>query len=459
MKKKVAFYTIGCKLNYAETSTIEKKFDICYYQKVPFNSFADIYVINSCSVTKNAEVELKRIVRIAKNKNNDAIIIAIGCYAQLNPKEVSTIDGINLILGAEEKLKIEYYLSRWFFNNNQNGGKNTTMVFSMLKKDHYSYLPSFSIGDRTRSFLKIQDGCDYKCSYCVIPMSRGNSRSDSIENILEKIKFIFNKGVKEIVLTGINIGDYGKIYDEYYGYHRRLYTFFDLIQAIDKIKEKGRIRLSSIEPNLLKYECIEFLSKSQHFVPHFHIPLQSGCNVILRKMQRRYKRETYEEKVQQIRKLIPDAYIGSDIIVGYPGESHQHFLDTYFFLKKLDISSLHIFTYSPRPNTKSTSEIKIKEVSKKIQWKRNKILRHLSKEKYISFCERQVNTKKTVLFEKNSKNKEYLYGYTENYIRTKIQYHSSYENTLLNVSLIELDKEDGVMIAAAEPTQTPPSSG
>ncbi|WP_238784754.1 tRNA (N(6)-L-threonylcarbamoyladenosine(37)-C(2))-methylthiotransferase MtaB [Blattabacterium cuenoti] len=431
---------MGCKLNYAETSTISKKFDKYYYQKVSFNSYADIYVINSCSVTKNAEIEFKRIVRSARNKNSEAVIVAIGCYAQLNPKEVSTIVGVNLILGNEEKFKIVDYLNKGFFH------KNSIRIFSKLK-NHYSYSPSFSIGDRTRSFLKIQDGCDYKCSYCSIPMSRGNSRSEKMQNILDKIRFIFNRGVKEIVLTGINIGDYGKIYDKYYGYNRRLYTFFDLIQAIDEIEENVRIRLSSIEPNLLKNECIEFLSKSKRFVPHFHIPLQSGNNIILRKMQRRYQREIYEERVTKIRELIPDAYIGSDVIVGYPGESHKHFLDTYFFLKKLEISSLHIFTYSPRPNTKSiTMEMSEGYIYKKIQWKRNKVLRNLSKEKYFSFCEKQINTKKTVLFEKNSRNEEYIYGYTENYIRTKIPYNSLYENTLLNVFLRKIDK-DGVMIA------------
>ncbi|AGW86104.1 Putative methylthiotransferase yqeV [Blattabacterium sp. (Nauphoeta cinerea)] len=432
LKKKVAFYTMGCKLNYAETSTIARKFSNLYYQHVPFKSYADIYVINSCSVTRNAEIELKHIVRTVKNSK--AFVVAIGCYAQLNPQEVSSIIGVDLVLGYEEKFKIIDYINREWF----------------LKKKYYAkitskktYFPSFSVGDRTRSFLKIQDGCDYKCSYCIIPMSRGVSRSDSIENILKNIRFLFKKGVKEIVLTGINIGDYGK---NVYGENRQLYTFFDLIQAIDQIQEKGRIRLSSIEPNLLKNECIEFLSKSKHFVPHFHIPLQSGSNDILVKMHRRYKLELYKEKIKKIRDLMPDAYIGSDIIVGFPGETHKHFLETYHFLKKLEISSLHIFTYSTRPNTKSST---IQEnVSKKIQWKRNQILRVLSSKKYRFFCQKQIYTKKTVLFEKNHHNKEYLYGYTENYIRTKIySYNSSiYENTLQDVLITKIDK-DGIMIA------------
>ncbi|WP_185871904.1 tRNA (N(6)-L-threonylcarbamoyladenosine(37)-C(2))-methylthiotransferase MtaB [Blattabacterium cuenoti] len=433
-KKKVAFYTIGCKLNYAETSTIARKFSNLYYQHVPFKSHADIYVINSCSVTKNAEIEFKHIVRFAVKKNSKAFIVAIGCYAQLNPKEVSSIIGVDLVLGYEEKFKIIDYINREW------------------KKKYYAkiiskeiYFPSFSIGGRTRSFLKIQDGCDYKCSYCIIPMSRGPSRSDSIENILKNILFLFKKGVKEIVLTGINIGDYGK--NIYVG-NRRLYSFFDLIQAIDKIQEKVRIRLSSIEPNLLKDEYIEFLSKSKRFVPHFHIPLQSGSNDILMRMHRRYRRELYQKKVKKIRDLMPDAYIGSDIIVGFPGETHKHFLETFHFLKKLEISSLHIFTYSSRPNTKSS--LIQENIYKKIQWKRNQILRILSEKKYRFFCKKQINTKKIVLFENNYHNKEYLYGYTENYIRTKIPlnlYNSSiYENTLQDVLLTKVDK-DGIMIA------------
>ncbi|ACY40361.1 MiaB family tRNA modification enzyme: 2-methylthioadenine synthetase [Blattabacterium sp. (Blattella germanica) str. Bge] len=442
MKKKVAFYTMGCKLNYAETSTIARKFSNLYYQHVPFKSYADIYVINSCSVTKNAEVEFRHIVRSAMNQNSQAFIIAIGCYAQLNSKKVSSIVGVDLVLGSYEKFKITDYLDLELLK------KSHPKIISNAKTKN-TYFPSFSVGDRTRSFLKIQDGCDYKCSYCIIPISRGASRSESIENILKNIRLLFRNGVKEIVLTGVNIGDYGK---KIYGENRRLYTFFDLIQAIDQIKEKGRIRLSSIEPNLLKNECIEFLSKSKHFVPHFHIPLQSGSNDILGKMHRRYKRELYQEKVNKIRCFIPDAYIGSDIIVGFPGETHKHFLETYHFLKKLEISSLHIFTYSPRPNTKSITLQGY--VSKKIQWKRNQILRNLSNKKYRFFCERQVYTKKTVLFEKNSTNQEYLYGYTENYIRTKIPLNSynlsCYRNTLQEVFITKID-QDGIMIA--EPIQ------
>ncbi|WP_185850057.1 tRNA (N(6)-L-threonylcarbamoyladenosine(37)-C(2))-methylthiotransferase MtaB [Blattabacterium cuenoti] len=434
IKKKVAFYTIGCKLNYAETSTIARKLSNSNYELVSFKSIADIYVINTCSVTENAEKDFKYIVRFFMNKNAKAFIIAIGCYAQVHPKEISSLPGVDLVLGREEKFQIIDYLDQVNLFK-----KNPAKIIS---KETNSYFSSYSIGGRTRSFLKIQDGCDYKCSYCIIPIARGYSRSDSIENILKNIRSIFQKGVKEIVLTGVNIGDYGK---KIYGNHKgRSYTFFDLIQAIDQIKENGRIRLSSIEPNLLKEECIELLSKSRLFMPHFHIPLQSGSNCILGKMQRRYRRELYQEKIQYIRDVIPDAYIGSDIIVGFPGETHGHFLETYHFLKKLEISSLHIFPYSQRPNTKS---ITIQEkVSIRVQRKRKIILRVLSKQKYRSFCERQIHTKKTVLFENNSVNHGYLYGYTENYIRTKINSNPLFINTVQDVLLTKVD-QDGIMIA------------
>ncbi|WP_185882176.1 tRNA (N(6)-L-threonylcarbamoyladenosine(37)-C(2))-methylthiotransferase MtaB [Blattabacterium cuenoti] len=434
IKKKVAFYTIGCKLNYAETSTIARKLSNSNYELVSFKSIADIYVINTCSVTENAEKDFKYIVRFFMNKNAKAFIIAIGCYAQVNPKEISSLPGVDLVLGREEQFQIIDYLDQVNLSK-----KNPAKIIS---KETNSYFSSYSIGGRTRSFLKIQDGCDYKCSYCIIPIARGYSRSDSIENILKNIRSIFQKGVKEIVLTGVNIGDYGK---KIYGNHKgRSYTFFDLIQAIDQIKENGRIRLSSIEPNLLKEECIELLSKSRLFMPHFHIPLQSGSNYILGKMQRRYRRELYQEKIQYIRNVIPDAYIGSDIIVGFPGETHGHFLETYHFLNKLEISSIHIFPYSQRPNTKS---ITIQEkVSLRVQRKRKIILRVLSEQKYRSFCERQIHTKKTVLFEKNSVNHGYLYGYTENYIRTKIDSNPLFINTVQNVLLTKVD-QDGVMIA------------
>ncbi|WP_185872963.1 tRNA (N(6)-L-threonylcarbamoyladenosine(37)-C(2))-methylthiotransferase MtaB [Blattabacterium cuenoti] len=435
-KIKIAFYTIGCKLNYAETSTISRKFSNLIYEQVGFKEFADIYIINSCSVTKNAENEFHYIIRTLMHKNEKAFVIAIGCYAELNPKQISYIKGVDLVLGYEEKCNITNYISFPLL-------KRYPDPATIISRKTYPFFSSYSIGERTRSFLKIQDGCDYRCSYCIIPITRGPSRSDSLENILNKIKEIFNKGVKEIVLTGVNIGDYGK---KIYGnYNRRSYTFFDLIQAIDEIKEEGRIRLSSIEPNLLKTECIEFLSKSNHFVPHFHIPLQSGSNYILGKMQRRYNIELYKDKIKYILHCAPDAYIGSDVIVGFPGETHQHFLETYWFLEKLNISSLHVFSYSNRPKTKSINFNH--DLSKKIKIQRNKILRNLSKKKYISFCERQINKKKVVLVENNRLKRKYLYGYTENYIRTKILFNPIFQNTFQKVILMKLDPKDGMMIA------------
>lgn len=437
-KKKIAFYTIGCKLNYAETSTIARNF--CNYKHVNFDNFADIYIINSCSVTKNAEKKLKYIVRSAIRKNPKAKIVVLGCYAESNSEKVSSIKGVDLFLGAENKFYAHKFIVDVENGNNKNKLKG--LISRNNKSKFFSFHASYSIGNRTRSFLKIQDGCDYKCSYCVIPFSRGPSRSEKIDNVLRNINFLFEKGIKEIVLTGVNIGSYGG----------KKNSFFELIKIIEKnICGKGRIRLSSIEPNLLTDECIEFISISKFFVPHFHIPLQSGSNEILGKMRRRYKKELYEKKVKKIRNIIPYAYIGSDVIVGFPGENNNHFLETFYFLKKLNISYIHVFTYSPRPYT--LFENFIDTISKKLQKKKSKILKILSKNKYATFCKKQINMKKIVLFEKTkSKNEEYLYGYTENFIRVKIKINSSflrkkYENTLQSVFLKKIDHNDDIVIA------------
>ncbi len=403
------------------------------YEHVDFKDYSDIYVINTCSVTNNAENKLKYLVRCAIRKNPKSKIIAMGCYVQYDYEKISKINGIDIFLNNKEKFNIIDFIHY--------------KKFKIKTYKNFNFFPSFSLENRTRSFLKIQDGCNYKCSYCSIPIARGFSRSDNIKNILKNIDLIFDKGIKEIVLTGINIGDYN------YKYNKNIknFNFFDLIQAInnhiEKRKEKKRIRLSSIEPNLLKDEIIEYLSKNKYFVPHFHIPLQSGSNKILKYMQRRYQKELYEEKINKIRNHIPNAYIGSDIIVGFPGETYKNFLETYFFLKKLSISSIHVFTYSGRSNTKSI--FLDKKISKKIKIKRSYILRILSKKKYNYFCNRQIKTKKTVLFEKNNKNNSYLYGYTENYIRTKIYYTSmsiKYENTFQDVVLKKIDSKDGIII-------------
>ncbi len=383
-------------------------------------------------------MDFEYIVRCAIKKNDKAYIIATGCYAQYNPEKVSNIKGVSLVLGNKDKFNIIDFI------NIKNEKKRKINV----SNNNECFFPSFSIGNRTRSFLKIQDGCNYKCSYCIIPMSRGISRSDNINNILSNIFYLFKNEVKEIVLTGINLGDFKNRNNS-----GNVDTFFKLLKTIEyflsKIineEENKRIRLSSIEPNLLEDEIIEFLSKSKYFAPHFHIPLQSGSNYILGKMHRRYKKELYEYKVNKIRNIIPNAYIGSDIIVGFPGETYKDFLNTYFFIKKLDISSMHIFTYSSRPNTKSL--IFCKKLSNSIKKKRNNILRNMSKKKYFIFCKKQINTKKIVLFEKNLKYNRYIYGYTENYIRTKIPFSHfpNIENTLQKVILKKIDK-DGIVIA------------
>ncbi len=424
---------MGCKLNYAETSTIERSFSKKNYKNVSFKDYADVYIINSCCVTENAENEFKYIVRSVKRRNPQSIVIAMGCYAQYNPKKVSSIYGVDRVLNNDDKFNIVDIIS-------------DINVEVKNKKDKKLFYSSFSFGKRTRSFLKIQDGCNYKCSYCIIPFSRGKSISDRIENISKNINFLLKNGIKEIVLTGVNIGDYRGTNNK-----GKIYNFFELIQYIEQYIieniniENIRIRLSSIEPNLLKDELIEFLSKSKYFVPHFHIPLQSGNNFLLGKMQRRYQRELYENKINKIRNLIPNAYIGSDVIVGFPGETYNHFLDTYFFLKKLDISYMHIFTYSSRPNTKSINFLE--QIPNNIKRKRNKILKILSNKKYYSFCKEQIKTKKTVLFEKQSKNKPFLYGYTENYIRTKIfDPYLKYENSMQNVILLEIDKNGVILV-------------
>ncbi|WP_262887160.1 tRNA (N(6)-L-threonylcarbamoyladenosine(37)-C(2))-methylthiotransferase MtaB [Blattabacterium cuenoti] len=429
----IAFHTMGCKLNYAETSTIERSFSKKNYKNVSFKDYADVYIINSCCVTENAENEFKYIVRSVKRRNPQSIVIAMGCYAQYNPKKVSSIYGVDRVLNNDDKFNIVDIIS-------------DINVEVKNKKDKKLFYSSFSFGKRTRSFLKIQDGCNYKCSYCIIPFSRGKSISDRIENISKNINFLLKNGIKEIVLTGVNIGDYRGTNNK-----GKIYNFFELIQYIEQYIieniniENIRIRLSSIEPNLLKDELIEFLSKSKYFVPHFHIPLQSGNNFLLGKMQRRYQRELYENKINKIRNLIPNAYIGSDVIVGFPGETYNHFLDTYFFLKKLDISYMHIFTYSSRPNTKSINFLE--QIPNNIKRKRNKILKILSNKKYYSFCKEQIKTKKTVLFEKQSKNKPFLYGYTENYIRTKIfDPYLKYENSMQNVILLEIDKNGVILV-------------
>ena len=426
--KKVAFYTLGCKLNFSETSTIARSFEEEGYQRVDFDDPADIYVINTCSVTENADKQFKQIVRKALKTNPKAFLAAVGCYAQLKPEELASVDGVDLVLGAKEKFNITQYIDDLTKNNEG-------VVHSCEISETDFYVGSYSIGDRTRAFLKVQDGCDYKCTYCTIPMARGISRSDTIENIIANAKKISDKGIKEIVLTGVNIGDYGK---GEFGNKKHEHTFLELVQALDKVEGIERLRISSIEPNLIKDETINFIAQSKSFVPHFHIPLQSGSNEILKKMKRRYLRELYVSRVAKIREVMPDACIGVDVIVGFPGETDEHFLETYYFLNDLDISYLHVFTYSERDNTEAVLMDGV--VPDAVRAKRSKMLRGLSAKKRNAFYTSQLGKEKTVLFESDNK-QGYIHGFTENYVKVKAPWDPSLVNTLHKVKLTKIDAD------------------
>ncbi|HQK39307.1 MAG TPA: tRNA (N(6)-L-threonylcarbamoyladenosine(37)-C(2))-methylthiotransferase MtaB [Flavobacterium alvei] len=432
-KKKVAFYTLGCKLNFSETSTIARSFQDEGFERVDFEEVADMYVINTCSVTENADKQFKQVVRKAMKLNNKAFVAAIGCYAQLKPEELANVDGVDLVLGATEKFKITDYIND--LSKNDFGE-----VHSCEIEEADFYVGSYSIGDRTRAFLKVQDGCDYKCTYCTIPLARGISRSDELQNVLKNAKEISEQGIKEIVLTGVNIGDYGK---GEFGNKKHEHTFLELVQALDQVEGIERLRISSIEPNLLKNETIEFVSKSRTFVPHFHIPLQSGSNEILKLMKRRYLREVYMERVNKIREVMPDACIGVDVIVGFPGETDEHFLETYHFLNDLDISYLHVFTYSERDNTEAAEMEGV--VPNNVRAKRSKMLRGLSVKKRRAFYESQIGTNRTVLFE--AENKEgYIHGFTENYVRVKTPWNPELANTLHEINLTKIDEDGSVRL-------------
>lgn len=429
--KKVAFYTLGCKLNFSETSTIARSFKDEGFERVDFNETADIYVINTCSVTENADKRFKTIVKQAQKVNPDAFVAAIGCYAQLKPEELADVNGVDLVLGATEKFKITDYLND--LSKNDFGE-----VHSCEIEEADFYVGSYSIGDRTRAFLKVQDGCDYKCTYCTIPLARGISRSDTMTNVLKNAREISEQGIKEIVLTGVNIGDYGK---GEFGNKKHEHTFLDLVTELDKVEGIERLRISSIEPNLLKNETIDLVSKSRAFVPHFHVPLQSGSNDILKKMKRRYLRELYTDRVSKIKEVMPHACIGVDVIVGFPGETEEHFLETYNFLNTLDISYLHVFTYSERDNTEAADMEGV--VPKNVRAKRSKMLRGLSAKKRRAYYEQQLDSKRTVLFE--GENKEgYIHGFTENYVKVKTPWNPELVNTLHEVKLTNID-EDGLV--------------
>jgi threonylcarbamoyladenosine tRNA methylthiotransferase MtaB len=429
--KKVAFYTLGCKLNFSETSTIARNFVSEGFKRVDFEEAADIYVINTCSVTDNADNRFKSIVKNALKKNDNAFLIAVGCYAQLKPEELAAVDGVDLVLGATEKFNVTSYINDLTKNN-------IGEIHSCEISDADFYVGSYSIGGRTRAFLKVQDGCDYKCTYCTIPLARGISRSDTLENVINNAKEISSKGIKEIVLTGVNIGDYGK---GEFGNKTHEHTFLDLIKKLDTIDGIHRMRISSIEPNLLKDETIDFVSKSNSFVPHFHIPLQSGSDELLKKMKRRYLTKTYTNRVLRIKETMPNACIGVDVIVGFPGETDELFLETYNYLSEMNISYLHVFTYSERPNTEAISMNGI--VPKKTRAKRSKMLRGLSAKKRRAFYESQLGNTLTVLFENDNK-EGYINGFTENYVKVKTPWNPELINSLKTITLTEID-EDGLV--------------
>jgi threonylcarbamoyladenosine tRNA methylthiotransferase MtaB len=431
VKKKVAFYTLGCKLNFSETSTIARSFQEEGFERVDFSEKADMYVINTCSVTENADKRFKNIVKQAQKLNSDAFVAAIGCYAQLKPEELASVDGVDLVLGATEKFKIADYIND--LSKNDYG-----TIHSCEIEEANFYVGSYAIGDRTRAFLKVQDGCDYKCTYCTIPLARGISRSDTLENLVKNATEIAAQDIKEIVLTGVNIGDYGK---GEFGNKKHEHTFYDLVEALDKIEGIHRLRISSIEPNLLKNKTIDFVANSNSFVPHFHIPLQSGSDEILKLMRRRYLSGLYVDRVNKIKQVMPDACIGVDVIVGFPGETDELFLETYHFLNELDISYLHVFTYSERDNTVAAEMENVVPI--KVRNKRSKMLRSLSVKKRRAFYESQIGTARTVLFEADNK-EGYIIGFTENYVKVKAPWNPELVNKLKDVELTKID-DDGLV--------------
>lgn len=423
--RKVAFYTLGCKLNYSETSTISRQFEEKGYKKVSFTDSPDIFIINTCSVTENADKKCHKIVREARAISPDAYVAIIGCYAQLKPKEISEIPGVDAVLGAAEKFRLVELLDGFV-------RKPEAVVYASEVESAQSFNTSFSLHDRTRTFLKIQDGCDYSCTFCTIPLARGSSRSDTLENVVKNAREIAKSGVKEIVLTGVNTGDFG------IQNGNRVERFVDLVKALDQVDGVERIRISSIEPNLLSDEIIEFVSTSNKFVPHFHIPLQSGSNKILRLMRRRYQRELYTSRVEKIKGIMPHACIGVDVIVGFPGETHEDFLETYNYLNELNIAYLHVFTYSERDNTVAATLPGT--VSTKERAERSKMLHILSDKKRRRFYEENLGQQFNVLFENDIEDGN-MHGFTENYIRVAAKYDPLLINELKSVRLTSINEK------------------
>jgi len=432
--KKVAFYTLGCKLNFSETSTISRVFEEKGYKKVDFSDTPDIFIINTCSVTDNADKKCKKIVREAQKINTDGYVAIIGCYAQLKPKEISEIPGVDAVLGAAEKFRLIELLDGFVKTPE-------ARVLASEIKAATVFNTAYSINDRTRTFLKVQDGCNYLCAFCTIPLARGKSRSDSIENIKKSALEIAETDVKEIVLTGVNIGDFG------IQAGKRKERFLDLVKTLDSVEGIDRFRISSIEPNLLNNEVIDYVSQSERFVPHFHIPLQSGSNKILRSMRRRYLRELYEDRVNKIKQLMPNCCIGVDVIVGFPGETEEDFLETYNFLNELDISYLHVFTYSERANT-AAPEME-NPVPMKVRQERSKMLRILSEKKKRVFYEENLGRTATILFEDDVED-GMMHGFTENYVRVSAKYDPMLVNELKTVQLKSINEKGLVDVEELE---------
>jgi threonylcarbamoyladenosine tRNA methylthiotransferase MtaB len=432
--KKVAFYTLGCKLNYSETSTISRMFEEKGYKKVDFTDTPDIFIINTCSVTENADKKCHKIVREARGIAPDAYVAIIGCYAQLKPKEISEIPGVDAVLGAAEKFRLVELLDGFV-------RKPQAEVYASEVEQANQFNTSYSINDRTRTFLKVQDGCDYSCTFCTIPLARGSSRSDSIENILKTAHDIAKTEVREIVLTGVNTGDFGIQQGV------RVERFVDMVKALDNVEGIDRFRISSIEPNLLSDDIIEFVAQSKRFVPHFHIPLQSGSNKILKLMRRRYMRELYAERVAKIKSLMPHCCIGVDVIVGFPGETREDFLETYAFLNELDISYLHVFTYSERENTPAAEMPESVPGSQRAD--RSKMLHILSDKKRRKFYEENLGKDATVLFENDIEN-GMMHGFTENYIRVTAKYDPVLVNELKHVKLLNINDHGHVEVEDAQ---------
>lgn len=428
----VAFHTLGCKLNFSETSAIGRQLRAAGFEKREFKEGADVFVINTCSVTDNADKECRKIVRDVLSVSPEAFVVIIGCYAQLKPKEISEIEGVDLVLGATEKFNLPHYLENLRKREHAD-------VHSCEVSEANTFVDAWSFGDRTRAFLKVQDGCDYTCTFCTIPLARGKSRSDSSESVLKNAQHLASLGVKEIVLTGVNLGDFGK---GLHGGKKREESFYELVQQLDEVEGIDRFRISSIEPNLLTDEIITFVSKSKRFVPHFHIPLQSGSDRILKLMRRRYLRDVYSSRVKTIKSLMPDCCIGVDVIVGFPGETEEDFLETYRFLNELEISYLHVFTYSERANTVANEMADVVPVNERRR--RNKMLRILSEKKLQQFYRENAGTTRPVLFEQENRD-GFMHGYTDNYIKVRSPYNEKTANTIVAIRLGEM--QDGAVLS------------